>query len=94
MIDLTLWQSIILGYLSVGVILSCYVFFTLSQVSDEFLKNNIEYLEGDDVESYLKVKKDFDERNKYLLFFYYTLVSPIYVISLGVLGFIRLLRGK
>lgn len=89
-----LWQTILLGYLSVGVILSCYVFFTLSQFSEGFLKNNKEYLESDDIENYLKAKESFDTGNKYLIFLYYTLVSPLYILYLGVSVVIKTFRGK
>jgi hypothetical protein len=89
----TLLQFII-AYLVLGVVLSTYVNFVLSEDSESFLKQHGELLDDEDIEEYKKAKALYDRLGKYKYFALCVLLSPILLTLILINSIIGVVREK
>lgn len=89
----TLLQFII-AYLVLGIILSTYVSFVLSEDFESFLKQHGELLDDDDIEEYKKAKAFYDRAGKYKHFSLCVLLSPILLTLILINSIIGVVRKK
>lgn len=89
----TLLQFII-AYLVLGIVLSSYVTFVLSDSKEGFLKQHGDLLSEDDVAEYLKTKERYDRLGKYKYFALCVLLSPIMLTLIMINSIIGVVREK